>query len=168
MPGPVGSLAADTVRAPSTVMRMRLAGIVTSTVFTAHYLPTARLGFNKFNGLGSRQDAAREPLLARCDGVDGARAASGSMKGVPKWLSLEQPFEGAPSMGKSITDLSSVTTVGLDWPSTSFKFMALMLPGGWWSPRRSGATSCWSFSLRCRRALLDLRRAAQRIIGRAS
>ena len=31
-----------------------------------------------------------------------------------KWLSLEQPFEGAPSMGKSITDLSSVTTVGLD------------------------------------------------------
>jgi hypothetical protein len=33
---------------------------------------------------------------------------------VPKWLSLEQPFEAAPSMGKSITDLSSVTTVGLD------------------------------------------------------
>src|SRR5271167_1531677 len=35
-------------------------------------------------------------------------------RAVPKWLSLEQPFEGAPSMGKSITDLSSVTTVGLD------------------------------------------------------
>jgi transposase len=33
---------------------------------------------------------------------------------VTKWLSLEQPFEGAPSTGKSITDLSSVTTVGLD------------------------------------------------------
>jgi transposase len=33
---------------------------------------------------------------------------------VPKWLSLEQPFEEAPSMGKFITDLSSVTTVGLD------------------------------------------------------
>jgi hypothetical protein len=28
---------------------------------------TARLGFNKFNGLASRQNAAREPLLARCD-----------------------------------------------------------------------------------------------------
>ena len=27
---------------------------------------------------------------------------------------VEQPSEGAPSMGKSITDLSSVTTVGLD------------------------------------------------------
>jgi aryl-alcohol dehydrogenase-like predicted oxidoreductase len=28
---------------------------------------TARLGFNKFNDLASRQGAAREPLLARCD-----------------------------------------------------------------------------------------------------
>src|SRR5260370_31903516 len=35
-------------------------------------------------------------------------------RAVPKWLSLEQPFEGAPSMGKSIADLSAVTTVGLD------------------------------------------------------
>src|SRR3984885_10192976 len=35
-------------------------------------------------------------------------------RAVPKWLSLEQPFEGAPSMGKSIIDLSPVTTVGLD------------------------------------------------------
>src|ERR1700674_3581045 len=35
-------------------------------------------------------------------------------RAVPRWLSLEQPFEGALSMGKSITDLSSVTTVGLD------------------------------------------------------
>ena len=36
------------------------------------------------------------------------------MKSRAKWLSLEQPFAGAPSIGKSITDLSSVTTVGLD------------------------------------------------------
>jgi transposase len=36
------------------------------------------------------------------------------LRAVPKWLSLGQPFEGAPSMGKSITDLPSVTTVGLD------------------------------------------------------
>ena len=47
---------------------------------------TARLGFNKFNDLASRQGAAREPLLARCDGVDGARAASGSMKGRAKMV----------------------------------------------------------------------------------
>jgi transposase len=36
--------------------------------------------------------------------------------------------------------------LGSIWPSTSFKFMALMLPVGWWSPRRSGATSWWSFA----------------------
>jgi hypothetical protein len=47
---------------------------------------TVRLGFNKFNDLASRQGAAREPLLARCDGVDGARAASGSMKGRAKMV----------------------------------------------------------------------------------
>jgi hypothetical protein len=33
-------------------------------------------------------------------------------------------------MGKSITDLSAVATVGSTWPSTSFKFTALMLRGG--------------------------------------
>ena len=33
-------------------------------------------------------------------------------------------------MGKSIIDLSSVTTVGLDLASTSFRFTALMLRGG--------------------------------------
>ena len=54
------------------------------------------------------------------------------------------------------------------WPSTSFKFSALMLRAALWSPKGSDATSCWSFSLRCRRAWLGLRRAAQRIIGRAS
>src|SRR5271167_4332255 len=35
-------------------------------------------------------------------------------RAVPRWLSLEQPFEGAPSMGKPIINVSSVTTVGLD------------------------------------------------------
>jgi hypothetical protein len=40
--------------------------------------------------------------------------ASGSIESCAKMVVLEQPSEGAPSMGKSITDLSSVTTVGLD------------------------------------------------------
>jgi hypothetical protein len=40
--------------------------------------------------------------------------ASGSIESCAKMVVVEQPFEGAPSMGKSITDLSSVTTVGLD------------------------------------------------------
>src|SRR6202795_1828002 len=40
--------------------------------------------------------------------------ASGSIESCAKMVVVEQPSEGAPSMGKSITDLSSVTTVGLD------------------------------------------------------
>jgi hypothetical protein len=53
-----------------------LEGIVTSSVFTAHYLPTTRLGFNKFNGLGSREDAAIDPLLARCDNAPSGEASA--------------------------------------------------------------------------------------------
>jgi hypothetical protein len=54
-------------------------------------------------------------------------------------------------MEKSITNLNSVTAVGLDLTeSTFFKFLALMLPGGWWSPKRSGATGFWSSSHHCR------------------
>ena len=43
---------------------------------------------------------------------------------------VEQPSEGAPSMGKSITDLSSVTSLASIWPSMFFRFMALTLLGG--------------------------------------
>jgi hypothetical protein len=39
-------------------------------------------------------------------------------------------------VGKSITDLSSVTTVGLDLAKHVFKFTALMLRGALWSPKR--------------------------------
>jgi hypothetical protein len=40
--------------------------------------------------------------------------ASGSIESCAKMVVVEQASEGAPSMGKSITDLSSATTVGLD------------------------------------------------------
>src|SRR6202521_3761039 len=40
--------------------------------------------------------------------------ASRSTESCAKMVVVDQPSEGAPSMGKSITDLSSVTTVGLD------------------------------------------------------
>src|ERR1700737_1992059 len=40
--------------------------------------------------------------------------ASDSIESCAKLVVVEQPSEGAPSMGKSITDLSSVRTVGLD------------------------------------------------------
>src|SRR5438876_9558873 len=40
--------------------------------------------------------------------------ASGSIESCAKMVVVEQPSEGAPFIGKSITDLSCVTTVGLD------------------------------------------------------
>src|SRR5271166_4491284 len=49
------------------------------------------------------------------DGVDDARTAIWlNEEPCQKWLSLQQSFEGPPSMGNSITDLSSVTTFGPD------------------------------------------------------
>src|ERR1700730_16158757 len=42
-----------------------------------------------------------------------------------KMVVVEQPSEGAPSMGKSITDLSSVTTVGLDLAKHVFQVHAI-------------------------------------------
>ena len=58
----------------------------------------------------------RHPPSEICnDGVDGARTASGSMKsGRQNGCRESNRLKGAPSMGKSITDLSAVTTVGLD------------------------------------------------------
>jgi transposase len=46
--------------------------------------------------------------------VDGVRTGIWLDWSCAKMVVVEQPSEGAPSMGKSITDLSSVTTVGLD------------------------------------------------------
>jgi hypothetical protein len=54
------------------------------------------------------------PILICLDGVDVARAASGSMKSRAKMVVVETTSEGATSVGKSIINLSSVTTVGLD------------------------------------------------------
>ena len=51
---------------------------------------------------------------AYSDGVDDARTGICSKRAVPRWLSLSNRSTGAPSMGKIITDFSSVTTVGLD------------------------------------------------------
>jgi hypothetical protein len=46
--------------------------------------------------------------------LDGARAGIWLDWSCANMVVVEQPSEGAPYMGKSITDLSSVTTVGLD------------------------------------------------------
>jgi hypothetical protein len=53
--------------------------------------------------------------------VDGARTGINLVRGVPRWLSLKQSSEGAPSKEKSITDFSSVTTVGLDLAKLIFQ-----------------------------------------------
>jgi hypothetical protein len=66
---------------------------------------------------------------------------------VPKWLSLEQRKERRPWESLSLICRLS-RPLGSIWPSTSFKFAALMLQGALWSPRRSGATSCLSFPVR--------------------
>src|SRR5580700_3668735 len=52
--------------------------------------------------------------LRYLDGVDVARATSGSMKSRAKMVVVETTSEGATSVRKSIINLSSVTTVGLD------------------------------------------------------
>jgi hypothetical protein len=49
----------------------------------------AGAGFNDSSILPNRSRAAIPPLLARCDGVDDARAASGSMKGRAKMVVVE-------------------------------------------------------------------------------
>jgi hypothetical protein len=54
--------------------------------------------------------------------------ASRSIESCAKMVVVEQPSEGAPSMGKSITDLSSVTTVGVDLAKHVFQVHAKPLP----------------------------------------
>ena len=46
--------------------------------------------------------------------MDGARTASGSMKGRPKWLSLEQPIEGSAVHGKVYHRFVQCYDCGLD------------------------------------------------------
>jgi hypothetical protein len=47
--------------------------------------------------------------------------ASGLIESCAKMVVIEQPSEGAPSVGKSITNLCSVTTVGLDLAKHAFQ-----------------------------------------------
>ena len=69
-------------------------------------------------------------------------------------------------MGKSITNLRSVTTVGLDLGKQVFQVHGVDASGWLWSPKRSGATSCWSFLHRCPPVLWGSRPADRRITGR--
>src|SRR6476646_1335109 len=55
--------------------------------------------------------------------------ASGPIESCAKMVVVEQPSEGAPSMGKSITDLSSVTTFGLDLAKHVFQVHGIVASG---------------------------------------
>jgi transposase len=79
--------------------------------------------------------------------------ACGSNESYAKMVVVEQPSEGAPSMGKPITDLSSVTTIGLDLAKPVFTFTVLTLLDARSFSRGSGARMFLSSSPKCLRAL---------------
>jgi hypothetical protein len=89
------------------------------------------------------------------------------MKGRAKWLSLGQPFEGAPSMEKSITDLSSVTTVGLDLAKHVFQVHGVDALGRIEVAKAIRRNKLLEFFASLPPCLIGLE-ACRRIIGRAS
>src|ERR1700731_1491580 len=65
-------------------------------------------------GFMAQTNTCTAPSLANVMVWTAPAPASRAIENCAKMVVVEQPSEGAPSMGKSITDLSSVTTVGLD------------------------------------------------------
>jgi transposase len=71
-------------------------------------------------------------------------------------------------MGKSITELCSVTTVGLDLAKHVFQVHGVDSSGRVGVAKAMRRKSCWSFSLRCPPVLWGSRPADRRITGRGS
>jgi hypothetical protein len=71
-------------------------------------------------------------------------------------------------MGKSITDLSSVTTVGLDLAKHVFQVHDIDASGRVIVAKRFGARTCWPSSRNCPSVLSVWKPAVRPIIGRAS
>jgi hypothetical protein len=71
-------------------------------------------------------------------------------------------------MGRSITNLSSVTTVGLDLAKHVFQVHSVDASGRVVFAKAIRRNSCWNFLLRYRLAWWGSRPAGRRIIGRAS
>ena len=71
-------------------------------------------------------------------------------------------------MGKSITNLSSVTTVGLDLAKHVFQVHCVDASGRVVVAKPIRRNKLLEFSLRCRLAWWGLRPPGRRIIGRAS
>jgi hypothetical protein len=98
--------------------------------------------------------------LPRLPHVDGARAASGSTKGRAKMVVVEATVCRSAVHGKVYHQF---VVCHHRWAQSGeacfFRSIALMLWGALWSPKRSGATRCWSSSFRCRLAWSGLRPA---------
>ena len=76
--------------------------------------------------------------------------------------------EGAPSTGKSITDLSSVTTVGLDLANHVFQVHCVDASGCVVVAKAIRRNKLLEFSLRCHVAWGGLRPPGRRTIARVS
>ena len=91
--------------------------------------------------------------------------ASGSIESCAKMVVVEQPSEGAPSMGNSITDLSSVTTVGLDLAKHVFQVHCVDASGRVIIARGLRHKNVLPSSPDCQNALLDLRLRLGPLLG---
>src|ERR1700724_1088994 len=107
------------------------------------------------------------PYFQQRDGVDGARTGISLDESCAKMVVVEQPSEGAPSMGKSITDLSSVTTVGLDLAKHVFQVHGVDASGRVIVAKAFPARTCWPSSPNCPSVLSVWKPAVRPIIGRA-
>jgi hypothetical protein len=104
---------------------LRQPGHCQSKFYTACSRTTAGRSFSVFCSriiaALSRIRRRKSPILICLDGVDVARPASGSMKSGAKMVVVETTPEGATSVEKSIINLASVTTVGLDLAKHAFQ-----------------------------------------------
>src|SRR5258708_2083600 len=89
-------------------------------------------------------------------------------RAVPRWLSLKTTSEGATSVGKSIINLSSVTTVGLDLAKHVFQVHCVDASGCVVVAKPIRRNKLLEFFARCHVARWGLRPAGRRIIGRAN
>jgi transposase len=73
------------------------------------------------SGIPTLMPSLRIRIAADGDGVDGARTGIYLVSRCAKMVVVKQSSEGAPSMEKSISNLSSVTSVGLDLAKLVFQ-----------------------------------------------
>jgi hypothetical protein len=103
-----------------------------------------------------------------CDGVDVARAASGSRKSRAKMVVVETTSKGATPVRKPIINLSSVTTVWLDLAKHVFQVHCVDASGCVVVAKAIRRNKLLEFFASLPPCLWGLRPPCRRIIGRAS